>query len=152
MRPNKWERLLDQKPVRLSDHLVAEAAKLFCADLRTWPPAIDEFDPQTGQALAALVAEHPQRPDQRLYAQAFRLTRWDLSRDFDAIDEYWRNLRHLEAGLTMADKPMILFLTRFLTEQLLGLSEATQGRINRPRLLDALGLIERDFLAQPQPN
>jgi len=145
---NKWERLLEQKPIAIVDHLVGEAAKLFGEELRQWPPAIDEFDAQTGQALAELVRQHPTRPDARLYGEAFRLTRWDLSRDFDAVDDYWRNSRHLEAGLTMADKPMILFLTRFLCEQLLGLLEATQGRVNRPRLLEALALIERDFLAR----
>lgn len=149
---NKWERLLDSKPRPILEHLVAEAATLFCTELRCWPPSIDEFDPQTGQGLETMLRERPEQPDPRVYAQAFRLTRWDLSRDFDAIDEYWRNHRHLEAGLTMPDKPMILFLARFMTEQLLGLSEATQGRVTRLRLLDALALIERDFLAQPQLN
>lgn len=146
---NKWERLLDQRPVPLLDHLVAEAAKLFTNELRQWPPAVESFDPDTGQGLLALIAEHPLPPDARLYREAFRLTEWDLTREFDAIDDYWRNSRHHEAGLTDADKPMILFLTRFVTEQLLGLTEATNGRVNRLRLVTLLALIERDFAPHP---
>ena len=41
-------------------------------------------------------------------------------------------------GLEAKDKPMVLFLSRFMAEQLLGLAEATEGRVTRPHLLDVL--------------
>ncbi|MCU0700222.1 MAG: hypothetical protein MUC96_27255 [Myxococcaceae bacterium] len=145
MRPTRWELLLDQKPIPIIEHLLEEVARLFAADLARWPPQVTDFDAQTGVALERLLAEHPLRPDDRVYAEAFRLTRWDLARDFEAVDDYWRNQRHLEAGLTARDKPMILFLTRYVSEQLLALGEATQGRVNRARMLDALGRTERHF-------
>ncbi|MDX2009726.1 MAG: hypothetical protein SFW67_06035 [Myxococcaceae bacterium] len=151
MRPTRWERLLDQKPIPIIEHLLDEVARLFAEELARWPPQVTEFDAQTGAALEGLLAEHPLRPDDRVYAEAFRLTRWDLGRDFEAVDDYWRNQRHLEAGLTARDKPMILFLTRYVSEQLLALGEATQGRVNRARMLDALGRIERHFLQQASP-
>lgn len=151
MQPTRWDLILEQKPIPVIEHLLEEVSRLFTADLRTWPPRVDEFDPQTGAALEKLLAERPARPDDRLFSQAFRLTRWDLSRDFEAIDDYWRNQRHLEVGLSPADKPMILFLSRFISEQLLALGEATEGRVNRPRMLDALSRIERHFASKGPP-
>ena len=46
---------------------------------------------------------------------------------------------------------MILFLSRFISEQLLALGEATEGRVNRPRMLDALSRIERHFASKGPP-
>ncbi len=143
MRPNRWELLLDQKPVPLLEHLLEEVSRLFAAELSAWPPPLSDLDPATGTSLARLLEAHPQRPDERIYAEAFRVSRLDLGRAFDALDDYWRNQRHLEAGLGAADKPMIQFLSRYVTEQLLALGEATEGRVSRPRMLDALGRIER---------
>ena len=47
---------------------------------------------------------------------------------------------------------MLLFLSRFMAEQLLGLAEATEGRVTRPHLLDVLDRTERYFFAKgPTP-
>lgn len=151
MQPTRWDLILEQKPIPVIEHLLEEASRLFANDLAVWPPEVTEFDPQTGAALEAMLAERPTRPARAVYTEAFRLTRWDLARDFDATGDYWRNQRHLEAGLTASDKPMILFLSRFITEQLLALGEATEGRINRARMIDALGRIERHLAVKDSP-
>lgn len=145
MQPSKWDLVLHQKPVPLVDHLLEEVAKLFAKDLAAWPPHVEAFDPATGARLAALLADTPSQPDPRLYREAFRLTRFDLAREVDAYDDYVRNQRWLQAGLTPADRGMLLFLSRFMAEQLLGLLEATEGRVKRPRLLDVLDRTERHF-------
>lgn len=151
MQPSRWDLILEQKAVPVMEHLLEEVAKLFAADLRRWPPQVTAFDPQTGAELERLLADRPERPDDRVFGEALRLTRWDLSRDFDAVSEYWRNQRHLERGLSAADKPMILFLTRFISEQLLALGEATEGRVTRARMLDALTRIERHCALKGPP-
>lgn len=151
VQPTRWDLVLDQKPIPVIEHLLEEASRLFANDLAVWPPEVTEFDPQTGAQVERLLLDHPQRPSRRVYAEAFRLTRWDLGRDFEASAEYWRNDRHLEAALTPADKPMILFLSRFITEQLLALGEATEGRVTRPRMLDALTRIERHLAVKDLP-
>ena len=46
------------------------------------------------------------------------------------------------ARLTAADRPMLLFLSRFIEEQLLSLSEATGGRVDRKAMLRVLDLTE----------
>lgn len=145
MQPTKWDLILGQRPIPVMEHLLEEVSKLFAADLRRWPPELEAFEAATAGPLPQLLAQTPQRPEAPLYREAFRLTRWDLGRELDALDDYWRNQRWLEAGLAAKDKAMLLFLSRFMAEQLLGLQEATNGRVNRPRLLDVLSRTERHF-------
>ena len=148
MQPSKWDLVLEQKPVALITHLLEQVAKIFAADLAVWPPHIEDFDDVTGRKLADLLAEAPLPPDPRLYREAFVLTRFDLGRELQASDDYLRNLRWMATGLGAMDRAMLLFLSRFMAEQLLGLAEATQGRVTRPHLLDVLDRTERLFFAR----
>ncbi len=140
--PSKWDFLLDQKPVPIREHLLKACAELFAKDLKAWPPPVEEV---TG-ADAALLQDAKEPPAPELLRQAFLLARFDLSRELEAYDEYMRNRRWLEAGLQPKDKPMLLFLSRFIEEQLLSLKEATEGRVDRPALLRVLDLTERAVL------
>jgi len=137
--PSKWDAVLESKPVPLTEHLLGECAKLFAKELAAWPPAVSEA---MGEA-AALLASEPRPPSAALLREAFRLARWDLGHDADAYDDYMRNQRWLEPGLSASDKPMLLFMSRFIEEQLLGLGEATEGRVNRKAMLRVLDLTER---------
>ena len=145
MRSPKWDHLFDAKPIPVIDHVIVEVAKLFAEDLKQWPPAVEEFDESTGASVRAMLAQNPPRPDSRVWVEAFRVARLDLAREFDAHAEYFRNQRFLATGLTEADRPMILFLSRYMTEQVLALSEATEGRINRRLMLNVLDNTERFF-------
>lgn len=137
--PSRWQHLLETKPIPVIDHLVGEVSKLFADSLRAWPVLVEDADPIT----AALLEAHPKRPDDQTFREAFRLARWDLAREFDAFDEYIRNMRFVAAGLAPDSKPLLLFLSRFMTEQALGLNEATEGRIDRRRMLQVLERTER---------
>ncbi|PZR11447.1 MAG: hypothetical protein DI536_17630 [Archangium gephyra] len=139
MQPSKWDLVLDHKPIPVLTHLLAEVAKLFAQDLLVWPPKVEE--PQTIAVLAGVL----ERPPRQLYQAAFQLTRFDLGREVEAYDDYLRNHRWLTEGLSAKDKPMLLFLSRFMTEQLLGFAEATEGRVKRHHLLDVLADTERHF-------
>jgi len=44
---DRWERILEQKPVSLQEHLLDEAAKLLLVELRQWPLPIQEVDQDT---------------------------------------------------------------------------------------------------------
>lgn len=140
--PSKWDAVLEAKPVPMTEHLLVECSKLFARELSTWPPQVDEVS----GAPAALLASEPARPRAELLREAFQLARWELARDHDAYDAYMRNGRWSEAGLTTADKPMLLFMSRLIEEQLLALGEATQGRVNRQAMLRVLDLTERAVL------
>ncbi|MHA7633124.1 hypothetical protein [Corallococcus sp. M7] len=140
--PSRWDHLFDLKPVTLVDHLLEEVARLLAKDLESWPPPVQDLDPATLGEFAPLFQEATRRPAPAVYAEALRLAKWDLAREFDAFDDYVRNKRYLERDLAPEDRVPLLFLTRWLTEQMLGLGEATQGRIKRPMMRDCLDRVE----------
>lgn len=144
--PSRWDFILDQKPVPVIDYLLVEAARLFANDLRQWPPQVDAEDPSTAQTLAALFEENPESPSKTVWNHAFQLAKWDLERADDAREDYFRNQRWTEAGLSVQEKPMLLFLSRWILEQLLAFGEATHGRVNRPRLVEVLTHTQRNLL------
>lgn len=141
--PSRWDLILDQKPIPVARYLLAEAAKLFAKDLERWPPELDANDAAAARQLSDLLEKNPLGPSPAAWEQAFRLTRWDLERAEDAIDDYFRNQRWTEAGLSVQEKPMLLFLSRWVLEQLLAFREATHGRVNRSDLIEVLTQTQR---------
>lgn len=145
--PSRWEHLLEQRPVPLVDHLVEEISKLLAKDLSRWPPPVAELDAASGAGFAPLLAEGYPRPARAAYAEAFRLARFDLEHDLDAYDDYMRNRRWAERGLPAGAKQELLFLSRWLTEQMFALGEATEGRVKRKHMREILDRTERRVLA-----
>jgi len=136
--PSRWERLLDLKPVRLVDHLMQEVAALLARELEQWPPPIESLDLTLGGEFASLFEEGSRRPSPSAYEEALRLAALELSREHEAFDEYVRNKRYLERGVAPGERQSMLFLCRWLVEQLLGLGEATDGRVKRQQMLSVL--------------
>jgi hypothetical protein len=137
---NRWERILDQKPVPLQQHLLDEAAKLLLVELGRWPLEIEEIDALTGAGIAELVSPDSPPPSPAVFPAALRLVRWELEREHDAYDDYMRNRRYQEAGIPERERPVLLFVSRWILEQLDELSDATEGRVDRRAML---GLVER---------
>jgi hypothetical protein len=151
--PSRWDYLFETKPIPLMDHLLEEVAKLLAKDLSRWPPPVQEIDLDIGGMFAPLFLEPTPRPSQAVYDEALRLSRWELAREFDAYDDYMRNKRYLERGLAPTDRLPLLFLNRWLVEQMLGLGEATEGRVTRPLMRQILDKLEaRMRLVQPPPS
>jgi hypothetical protein len=136
---NRWERLLEQKPVPLLEHLLEEVTRLLRQELQAWPLSIQELDTATGARFADFLTGEAKRPAPEVFSEALRLSQWDLERATERVDDYFKNRRYLEAGLTDADRPALLFVSRWLLEQLLSLSEETSGRVKRTDLLRVLG-------------
>jgi hypothetical protein len=151
--PSRWDYLFETKPIPLLDHLLEEVAKLLAKDLSRWPPPVQEIDLDLGGTFAPLFLEPTPRPSHAAYDEALRLSRWELGREFDAYDDYMRNKRYLERGLAPTDRLTLLFLNRWLVEQMLGLGEATEGRVKRPHMLQILDKLEAKLrLVQPPPS
>ena len=142
---SRWERILDVKRTTLVDQLMTEAAKILWEDLGTWPPPVEEVEAAGEREFAALLAPGSPVPPRVAFLEGIRLARHDLLREFEAFDDYVRNRRWTEAGLEDADKPALLFLTRYLTESLLSLREATGGRARREDLVLALDRLKKRF-------
>jgi hypothetical protein len=148
---DRWERVLDQKPVSLRDHLLDEAAKVLLVELRQWPLAIEEVDEQTGAGIAELLAPDAPRPSPAVLAAALKLTRWDLDREHEAYDDFMRNRRYQEAGITERERPVLLFVSRWVLEQLMSLSDATDGRIDRHALLRLVDRLDAGLASAGTP-
>ncbi len=151
--PSRWDHLFEAKPVPILDQLQEEVARLLVKDLGRWPPPVQELDLDVGGPFAPLFLEPSPRPSQTVYEEALRLSRWELAREFDAYDDYMRNKRYLERGLAPADRLKLLLLNRWLVEQMLGLGEATEGRVTRPLMRQILEKVEAKMrLVQPPPS
>ncbi|MGO9832163.1 MAG: hypothetical protein ACLPJH_18685 [Myxococcaceae bacterium] len=136
---SRWERLLEQKPIPLLEHLLDEVARLLQSELRAWPLSVQELDVATGRGFAELLTPGRPRPADAVFTEALRLARWDLERSTDAVDDYFRNHRYRQAGLGETDRPALLLVSRWLVEQLLSLGEATTGRVKRKEMVAVLG-------------
>ena len=139
---SRWDYLFETKPVPMMDHFIEEVAKLLAKDLEQWPPPVQEIDLDTGGQFASLFTEPPPRPGLAVYDEALRLSRWELERELEAYDDYMRNKRYLERGCAPTDKPALLLLNRWVVDQMLGLGEATEGRVNRKLMLRCLERLE----------
>ncbi len=139
---SRWDYLFETKPVPMMDHLLEEVAKLLAKDLRQWPPPVQEVDLDVGGTFAPLFTEPTPRPAEAVYDEALRLSRWELEREHEAYDDYMRNKRYLERGLAPTDRLALLLLNRWLVDQMLGLGEATEGRVNRRLMLKCLERLE----------
>jgi hypothetical protein len=145
--PSRWDRILDARPVPLVDHLLDEVAKLVTQDLVQWPLPFHELDPAAARPFEEVLAPGRPRPSHAVFAESFRLARWELERETAAYDEYMRNKLYLQHGVAAGDRQALLFVSRWLVEQLLALGESTSSRINRKLMLDGLARIERQLVA-----
>ncbi|MFP2924978.1 hypothetical protein ACLESO_07120 [Pyxidicoccus sp. 3LG] len=150
--PSRWDHLFDLKPVTLLEQLLEEVARLLAKDLRQWPPPVEELDLDTGGSFAPLFTEARPRPAPAVYTEALRLTRWELEHEAEAYDEYMRNKRYLERGLGPDDRLALLFLSRWLTEQMAGLGEATEGRVKRKHMRECLDRLEAKLRHVQEPQ
>lgn len=144
---DRWERILDRKPVPLQEQLLDEAAKLLLTELRQWPLPVEEIDARTGTGIAELLAPDAPRPSLAVLASALTLVRWELGRDHDAYDEYMRNRRYQDAGIPESERPALLLVSRWVLEQLFSLADATEGRVDRRALLGLVDRLERGLRA-----
>lgn len=146
----RWDHLYELKPVSLGEAFVEEAAKVVAKDLQGWPPPVEGWhSPQDEARFGPLVAPGSARPDAKIFAAAFRIARLELMREFEQIDEFMRNERWREFTAPGAGVDAMLFLSRYLTEQMLAIAEATEGRIKRPMLVDLLLRAERRLSGSP---
>lgn len=145
----RWDYLYELKPVPVAEAFVEEAAKVIAKDLEAWPLQVSEWaTPQDAARFGPLLAPDSARPDAATFAEAFKLARLELMREFEQIDDYMRNERWRRALPPARGVDLLLFLSRYLTEQMLSINEATEGRVKRPMLIDLLTRTERHLKAR----
>jgi hypothetical protein len=84
---DRWERILEQKPVSLQEHLLDEAAKLLLVELRQWPlpsrKSTRTPERESRSSSRRCPASIPRGPRSGAQAQ-----RWDLEREHEAYDDF----------------------------------------------------------------
>ena len=143
---SRWDHLFELKPKPLAVHVVEEVARLIAQDLSQWPPPVVEWSTEADRRkYSALFSANAVRPGPETLREAFKLARWEMQRDVQAIDDYMTEERWRTAGVSDDDFLALLFLHQWLVEQMLALSEATEGRVRRPQLESCLVLAERSL-------
>lgn len=146
---SRWDRIQDLKPIPIAEHVVEELAKIFAKELAGWPLEVHGWaSPADEERFRHLFEPGAARPDDKVFVEAFKLARWELEHDIFAVDDYMRNERWSER-MVPADYDALVFLMRYLTEELIAVAEATSNRIKRPQLVDCLERVERKLLRSP---
>jgi len=140
----RWDFLYETKAVTLTEHFVEEVSKIVAKDLSSWPPPVEEWTkPEDATRFGPLVAPGSPPPPPGVVAAAFKLARLELMREFEQIDDFMRHERWRDGVAPGREVDLMLFVSRYLTEQMLAIAEATEGRIKRPQLVDLLLRTER---------
>jgi hypothetical protein len=149
---SRWDFLYSLKPVPIAEHFVEEVSKIVAKDLATWPLTVDEWTTDADAArFGPLLEAGSARPGPKVWTAAFRLARLELMREFEQVDDFMRNERWRELVAAGREMDLMLFLSRYLTEQMLAIAEATQGRLKRPELVDLLLRAERRLKESESP-
>lgn len=149
--PSRWDHLFDLKPVPLVEHVLDEVSKLVAKDLSGWPLQVEEFHSAAdAERFRPLLEPAAPRPDDKVFTIALRLARLELLREYEQIDAFMRNERWREFTPPGYGYDAMIFISRFLVEQMLALGEATQGRIKRPQLVECLLRAEHRLKAASQ--
>lgn len=146
MKPtSKWDLLLERelKPRPIDAHLVTEAAKLLAKELRgAFPPEVGGLEGPDAARFAPLFDEPQVRPGDDVYRAAFHLARLELQHELEEADAFVRRSPRPDR-----DRLAMLFLARWLTEQLYTLKELLQTPLPRARLVEIVEQAEQRLLA-----
>ncbi|MFN0063184.1 MAG: hypothetical protein ACKVPX_11810 [Myxococcaceae bacterium] len=141
----RWERILEAKPVPLRAQLAEEFAKLFSNDLSRWPLPVTDMALNAPNSFTSLLHPDAPRPPREVFPEAFQLTRWELAHALEAIDDYFRNRRYLEKGIAEQHRATLQFVSRWLFEQIAALREQTEGRLKNADLLQCIDRTEQHW-------
>jgi hypothetical protein len=138
MKRDRWAWLEGVRPISAAEAIARELAKLLRDELASWPPRLDLESEAGGQKFAPLYAPGAPRPSRAALAEGFRLARWDLAREHEAIAHYLRNGLLERAVAGPPDALAAELVWRYVLEACLETIERTDGRVRRAHLLPAL--------------
>ena len=135
---DRWAWVEGLRATSLEEALAHEAARVLADELLAWPPPIEWEDPRTKAELAPLFERGAAMPSLDALAWGFRFARWELGREFEAIDYAVRNDLVARELTDERDRLAVRFLWHFVPEWLMELKDRAGPRITRPHLLLAL--------------
>jgi hypothetical protein len=141
----RWDRFYEAREITSEDMLAQEVVRTLVADLALWPPPVLQWhDEKAHERFAPVLSADCPRPSSSVFRAAFELARWELEREFDAIDEFYRNDRGARVAGDEREQLCLVFLHKWLTDSMLEILEASP--LKRPKLLECLRKIELRLL------
>jgi hypothetical protein len=141
---NRWdwlERLKKESAIQVAVKYMAE---LVAEELTSWPPEVTSTSGKPSRFAELFEPESP-RPSLSAYEEALRRARWELSRDFEAIDFYERNHHLARACPEPRNQLASEFIQHYVLESFFVLMERTEYRVKRPDALVGIDLLEKQI-------
>lgn len=135
----RYEPILEAKAVPAKDALVDLLAKELVEMCQSFPPEerqVEWHDENLRRRLQGRLQELP-KADPALVDEVSRLMVWDLEREFEAIDHYFRNQAFGAACPTALHVEALQLLWRVGVEVLLTRKDEAQHHLKRKDLVDA---------------
>jgi hypothetical protein len=137
-RLDRWARFFEPRALTPLEMLSDALVKELTSELERWPLPVSEWhDPALEARFAPVLTKECPRPGTAVLRAAFQLATWEMEREFEAIDEFYRNDRASELTADPREALALVFLHRWLTDSMLELLEATP-RLKRAHLVDVL--------------
>jgi hypothetical protein len=142
----RWDHLVDRKPQDLKDYVLDQVADRIAAELRAWPPALDEWLDEAARRRFRAAIERSSAPGLSTLRVACEMARRELLRDYDLIDRFWRSGAHRELVPDELEETTAHFVTQFLVDAALAFQELAQGKFDRRELVTLLEKVEDRLL------
>ncbi|HYV65197.1 MAG TPA: hypothetical protein VE964_03075 [Myxococcales bacterium] len=142
----RWDFLADQKPQELKEYVLDRVADRLAADLRAWPPAVDEWLDESARQRFRAAVERPSAPGLPTLRVACELARQEMLREYELIDGFWRSGAHRELLPDELEETTAHFVTRYLVDAALAFQELAKGKFARKDLLALLERVEDRLL------
>ena len=142
----RWDHLLDRKPQELKDYVLDQVADRIVAEVRAWPPTLDEWLDDAARRRFRTAIERPSPPGLSTLRVACEMARRELLRDYESIDRFWRSGAYRELIPDELEETTAHFVTQYLVDAALAFQELTGDRFARRELLTLLEKIEDRLL------
>tara|TARA_R110002073_G_scaffold64712_1_gene161855 strand:- start:33157 stop:33642 length:486 start_codon:yes stop_codon:yes gene_type:complete len=143
MAKDRWEWLEGLKPESPIEVAVKYVAAMTADALAAWPPTVRSAEGQSGGRFQDLLEYGAARPSLTAYEEAIKRARWELLRDYDAIDFYARNNHLADACPLERDQLASEFIQHYVLESFFVLMEKTEYRVKRKDVLPGLDMVEK---------
>jgi hypothetical protein len=140
---NRWEWLEGLKPESPITVALKFMAEQISQELTKWPPEVTVAAGQDRAGYSELLAAGSPRPSLPAFAEAIKRARWELERNFDAIDFYERNHHLAKACPSPRDQEASVFIQHYILESFFMLMERTEYRVKRKDALLGVDMLER---------
>jgi hypothetical protein len=143
---SRWEKILEKKPQDLADYVLDQIADALTADVREFPPRIDEWLDEALHEKYAQVLTRPDKPSLDTYRVACELAREEMLHEYELIDRFCNSPEFRALLPDAIDQQSAHFLTRYLVDSALSFQEHGQGKFKRRDLVTLIEKIEDRLL------